>query len=539
MAGTTSYQFGVQYGASSSFNTTNVPIANGQMYFVTQGSGTDYVLGYVDLGSTRYAIGAPIPNVVPTATNLEHALTVTLSGKALSYSGGNDDVSITDNFIITNSATGASAATGNLTNGNVFLNRTVATQVGTAAASTSVTNLFKITGSGPISVAYTKSTNLIQISAPAYPTQLPNPSALSWGSKSYDGSDTATITLSDLGGLASGKAISSVAMSSGGVITITFADNTTKTSTAPSSWTIKATTAGTADSANKVNTALTWNNKSYDGSSSSNTEITSSDVQTLAAGLAASALNWEGFTVPLANIPATAQERLYVAPAATSGQTELQAATTYLTNNSGVTAGDVIQVGSGAMFYVYDNNGSRALKEFSAGIANTAATVQNGITFKAAAGDAGVAAGTTWNGSNSINVGYATVGAAPAGSEISSGAFGGTGNRTLTLTKSGGGTVTASLPSSGKVGINISGKADTAGTADKVSGILTVSVAAAAASVSGTVASTGSVSYQGNTSPTITYTPNSAITQGNVIGWLTLGASSPVAITSGMFWTTF
>lgn len=542
MAGTTSYQFGIQYGASTSFNTTNLPVSNGQMYFVTQGSGTNYVLGYVDLNNNRYAIGAPIPDTVPTAVQLSHSLTMTLNGKALSYNGGTEDVFITDTFYIGSTATASNAANSNLTNGNIFLNRSIATRIGDAAASTTVANLFKIVGSGGATVTYTSTDKTITINTPTYST-LPNPQALSWGTKSYTGADPATILLSDLGGLAATKGVKSVAMDSSGVITITFEDNTTKTSTAPTSWGIKATTAGTADNANKVNTPLTWNGHSYDGSSDSTTEITGSDIKALANGLPASSIDWDGYVLDISHIPTAAQERLFVT-AKTGTQTDLDAATAFMNGNA-VEAGDVIQVDGGQMFFVYQATASstKTLKAFSAGVASQATTVSGSLIFKAGPGDSGSSAGTSWNGNGTtINVGYQTVGAAPAGSVISSAAFGGTGNRTLTLTKGDSTTVTAALPAAGSnnaIGIDISGKATTAGTADQVAGTLTFKVVNAAASVTGTVGQTALASYNGDSSPNITYTPNSAITQGNVIGWLTLGGANPVAITSGMFWTTF
>ena len=63
--------FGLMYGSSTNWG--SVSINDGTLYMVIQPTvaGKDpYVMGYVDLGSTRYAIGAPAQEEVNTAINL-------------------------------------------------------------------------------------------------------------------------------------------------------------------------------------------------------------------------------------------------------------------------------------------------------------------------------------------------------------------------------------------------------------------------------------------------------------------------------------
>ena len=85
----------------------------------------------------------------------------------------------------------------------------------------------------------------------------------------------------------------------------------------------------------------------------------------------------------------------------------------------------------------------------------------------------GANSGVTYDGSQDKTISYNTIGAAPAGSEVTAASFG-TDNKTLTLTKANG-NVTVALPS--KAAISISGKADTAGTADQTKAGLTLQIA--------------------------------------------------------------
>ena len=100
-----------------------------------------YVMGYVDLGSTRYAIGAPAPDEVATAISLKYPLIQQFSGNKLatpltvSYSGGNSgNVLVEDSTILTDSATGTSTANANIANGSIYVNRVVTSKTGSNAA---------------------------------------------------------------------------------------------------------------------------------------------------------------------------------------------------------------------------------------------------------------------------------------------------------------------------------------------------------------------------------------------------------------------
>lgn len=84
----------------------------------------------------------------------------------------------------------------------------------------------------------------------------------------------------------------------------------------------------------------------------------------------------------------------------------------------------------------------------------------------------GAASGSTYDGSADRTISYNTIGAAAANTEITAAAFG-TDKKTLTLTKASG-NITVALPAT--AAINISGKANTAGTADKVSKSLTLQI---------------------------------------------------------------
>ena len=104
----------------------------------------------------------------------------------------------------------------------------------------------------------------------------------------------------------------------------------------------------------------------------------------------------------------------------------------------------------------------------------------------------GAASGATYDGAADRTISYNTIGAAAATTEITAAAFG-TDKKTLTLTKASG-NITVALPAT--AAINISGKANTAGTADKVSKSLTLQINGGTdITFNGSVEKTFNVSY--------------------------------------------
>ena len=536
--------FGLMYGQSTNWG--SVSINDGTLYMVIQPTvaGKDpYVMGYVDLGSTRYAIGAPAPDEVATAISLKYPLIQQFSGNKLatpltvSYSGGNSgNVLVEDSTILTDSATGTSTANANIANGSIYVNRVVTSKTGSNAAQTTLVNSIKITGANDTSVTYNDTTKTISIST-TVPTTLPNPQALIFtdgtNTLSYDGSVLRSgVTYSTVGAAAANTEITAASFGNDNkTLTLTkAAGNITVELPATAAINIsgKATTAGTAD---QVAQALVFASdgtgaaagSSFDGSTRRVISYNSIGAAP-STGIDVSAIDWTSGTIPIGAIPEAAIEKLYIAPAATSGQTNAQAAAAYLAAHDEITEGDVIQVGDGGeLFFVYDDNGTLAVKTFSAGTAAQATKVSHALTFIDGQGAAGVAAGQTWDGSANKTIGYATVGAAGKDTEITAAAFGND-NKTLTLTKAAG-NITVALPAT--AAINISGKATTAGTADQV-----------AHALSFVVDGSTPVGYDGSQNRTITYTTNSAMTYQSQIGTLSVfGTNYPIY--AGLFWQTF
>ena len=108
---------------------------------------------------------------------------------------------------------------------------------------------------------------------------------------------------------------------------------------------------------------------------------------------------------------------------------------------------------------------------------NTGAITITGTTYTALPnpysiefnnGGSGASSGSTYNGNADLTVSYNTIGAASNASVITGASFDSTDNKTLKLARANGslGDITVALPTT--AAINISGKADTAGTADQL-----------------------------------------------------------------------
>ena len=225
---------------------------------------------------------------------------------------------------------------------------------------------------------------------------------LTFGTKTYNGSENRTITLNDLGGLASTRDIKSVAMSSGGVITITRQDDTTVTSTAPSAWTIKATTAGTADKALALESTHLLNVSYYNAATSGISwyGADSKNIYIGAKNILAGTNN--------ANSKATSDTANNATYLLSQIQTGMNSSTpTWQTTDS-------IQIIGTEGVEVSANNNVLTIRGTTYNIPTVLPNPYPLITSSSATGEGLLAVGGEYNGSATKYISYASIGAAPA-----------------------------------------------------------------------------------------------------------------------------
>lgn len=420
------------------------------------------------------------------AAKLSVGLTIynnSTTGVTFGTDGQDKSVYIGSDLVVGNGTATAMTTTA-LTNGSVHLIPLYQTGENTWAAKRRIA----ISGAGGVSVT-TSASGAITITGTTY-TALPNPNSITFtndgnGANSgvtYNGSEDKTISYNTIGAAAANTAITAASFGTDNkTLTLTrAAGNITVALPATAAINIsgKAATAGTADKVgHTLDLQIGGTSKvTFDGSGDKTFNVTYADLG----------------VIPLQYIPATAQERLYVTALTSTNNTDAKAVAAAISAGS-VQAGDVVQVnagsgvtpgdtgsGIGKMYFIYDNNGTLAYKEFTAGTAATATQadhVGHGLTIVGTGiGTNGANVSVTFNGSEdkTITIPYATAsnaGLVSTGTQTFAGdkTFNGKITGTTALFS---GSVTST--SGGFIG-DLTGKAQTAGTADQVGHSVTFS----------------------------------------------------------------
>lgn len=435
-----------------------------------------------------------------TTTGTAAAAKKLISGNAFTISDGTNTISygttetgasayVGSKLITTNSSSSVTQTTSALTNGNVYLNGLMH-QVNSNTGWI-VNGSIKISGTSGVSVSTDTSGNIVITGTTYTPAQLKfiNGSSTTTGPVNYDGSVAVEIGYNTIGAASAESAITGVSfgtdnktlkLSRGGSL----ADlTTTLPATAAINISGNATTATTA-----THTAGHLIIKA------SGTTIADFNGEDTEANITYAALG----VVPESYLPASVKERLV----AVADETALKALTT-----TTVQAGDVVRNQATDQLYYVVNYSDRTAAEasldntaktlsfvnFTAGIAALAdkATATVGkLTFSTA----GSATASYFDG-HDATISYNSIGAA-ANTTVITGASFDTDNKTLKLARGNGslGAISVALPAT--AAINISGKATTAGTADKVANTIILNNNETTVSFDGS--QTSSTFYAGN-----------------------------------------
>lgn len=444
-------------------------------------AGTAFEVAIAGLGSAAYKDTSAFLAANATAVaadKLTKDFTIVNNGTSVAFgTDGQDKTVYIGNDLVVGNGTASSMTTAALTNGSVHLIPLY--QSGNNAWTAKRRIL--ISGAGGVSVTASNS-GAITITGTTY-THLPNEYALSFSAAGdgatagaeYDGTADKVISYNSIGAAAANTAITKAEFS-GRTLTLTRAAGNL-TASIPSNLAVNITgNAATASTAAALDHSFTVSAGSttveFDGTQDKSITIT---------------YNMLG-EVPLSLIPAGARERLFQTALTNTNNTDAAAIAAAIAADQ-VQAGDVIQVnagsgvtaaagnGIGKMYFIYENNGALTYKEFTAStasLAQEAVQLQHSISVtaaNAASNGSNLSISFDGTGDKAITIPLAT--AAHAGllsAEAQTIAGNKTFNGTITGTSA---TFSGSITTSeGFVG-NLAGRANTAGTAEKVEHTLT------------------------------------------------------------------